>query len=190
MKRTVIGCLLATVAMYVWGAVFWMSPLPKKVILNPANDIEAGKSLLQHFPSTGTYSVPSMSGDQQTMEQRFKAGPIATVHIQREGSEMMPPRMMILGFVHDLVTIILIAWLLSKALPGLGGYCSRVTFVTVAGLAAGFFTNVGASIWMFVPGAFPLLNTGYVLSAWLVAGLVLAAFIKPKAVAPAQATQS
>ena len=188
--KIAFGCLLATVAMYVWGAVFWMSPLPNTAILNPANDVEAGKALLQHFPNNGTYSVPAMSHDQKTMEERYKAGPIATVHFQREGSEMMPPGMMVWGFVHDLVTVLLIAWLLKKALPGLSGYCSRVTFVTVAGLAAGFFTNVGASIWMFVPWAFPLLNTAYVFSAWLVAGLVLAAFIKSKPAPAPQPAQS
>ena len=188
--KIALGSLLATLAVFVWGAVFWMNPLPYSFITKTTNDIEAGKSLLQHFPNTGTYFVPSMSKDEKAMEDLYKAGPVATVHIHREGVDTMSPQVFLMGFLHQLVTVVLIAWLLKKALPGLGGYCSRLGFVAVAGLAAGFFSNVGFSIWMYVPLALPLINTVYVLTAWLVAGLVLAAFIKPKPATAALPAQS
>ena len=190
MKRTVIGCLLATVAIFIWGAVFWMSPLPYSVVGKVSDDAAVGKSLLQLFPATGTYFLPGQYNGPEKCAELAKAGPIATVYIQREGSEMMPAKMFIEGFVHELAVVILIAWLLNKALPGLGGYCARVTFVTVAGLAPGIFAGLGPCIWMFYPLPFQLVTTIYHVTTWLVAGLVLAAFIKPKAAAPAQATQS
>src|SRR5262249_15788356 len=167
-------------------AIFWMNPLPYSFLGKTSDDAAAGKALLDHFPTTGNYFIPGQYNDQKTMTDLTKAGPIATVFIQPEASHMMPPHMFLMGFLHDLITVILIGWLLKKALPGLSGFCSRVCFVSVAGLAAGFFSNLSASIWTFAPWALPVIDTIYVFTAWLVAGLVLAAFIKPKLAPAAQ----
>ena len=188
--KIALGSLLATVAVFVWGAVFWMNPLPYSFLGKTPNDAAVGKALLAQFPATGSYFIPGQYNDQKTQTDLCKAGAIATVHIQREGSDMMPPQMFVMGFLHDLVTVILIGWLLRKALPSLGGYCSRVCFVAMAGLAAGFFCELTTSIWTFVPWALPLINTVYIFTAWLVAGLVLAAFVKPKPAAVAPTAQS
>ena len=45
MKRYVLGSLLAAAAMFVWGAVFWMSPIPMSVMKTSSDD--AARALLR-----------------------------------------------------------------------------------------------------------------------------------------------
>src|SRR5439155_15231765 len=103
MKRFMIGSLVATIVMYVWGAVFWMSPQPYQVLQRTANDAAIGKLLRDNFPESGTYLVPGQYNDKQTLPALFKAGPIATIHLQREGAEMMSPMVLVSGFIHQLI---------------------------------------------------------------------------------------
>ncbi len=180
MKQLGLGSLLAAVAMFVWGAIFWMSPLPYSALERTSDDAATGKSLLDHFPKSGTYLLPGQYNDQKALAALTQAGPVATVHLQREGQAVMPPSVFIFGFVHEFLTVFLIALLIKMALPALGSYRSRVGFVALAGLAAAFFTNAGNPIWWHHPWPWCLFTGIYDVTAWLVAGLVLAAFIKPK----------
>ena len=65
MKRCVIGIILATLAMYVWGFLYWggANPFPYKAWKQTPDDVAAGKALLEHFPETGTYHMPGMNHD-------------------------------------------------------------------------------------------------------------------------------
>ena len=185
MKRFMIGSLVATIVMYVWGAVFWMSPQPYQVLQRTANDAAIGKLLRDNFPESGTYLVPGAYNDKQTAAALFKAGPIATIHLQREGAEMMSPKVLLLGFIHQLITVLLLAALLSMALPALPRYLSRVVFITLAGIVAAFFINLGDPIWWHHPWPLHLVAALHNVVAWFLAALLLAIFIKPGAPSPA-----
>lgn len=58
-------------------------------------------------------------------------------------------------------------------------YVARVRFVTIAGVALAVFGSLRMPIWWHLPWLFHLVSAAYDVTAWLVAGLVLAAFIKP-----------
>lgn len=187
MKHLLIGALLATVAMFVWSAVFWISPFPYQALAKAPDDAAAGQHLLAAFPASGTYMVPDPAGDEQTMTRLYAAGPIATVHIQREGRKIMPARQMGLALLHELVVVLLLALLLKMALPALHGYGARVGLIAVAGLAAAVFTHLNSAIWWAHPWPFLLVIALYDWSAFVVAGLVLAAFIKSRPASPPEA---
>lgn len=180
MKKVVVGSLLAAVAMFVWGAAYWMNPLPYAAAQRSADDRAAGQVLLQHFPNSGTYILPGLHHEPQTLAELHQRGPIAVIHLQRRGRPMMAASVFISGFLHYWITTLLIALLLSRALPALARYWTRVGFVAVAGLAAAFFTNVGHSIWWYQPWGWSLVTGIYDVTAWVVAGLVLAAYVKPE----------
>jgi hypothetical protein len=177
--KLVFGCVLAAIAMFVWGAVFWMSPFPVSTLARTADDVAAGKALLEHFPVSGTYFIPGHYNDPGKIAELSAAGPIATVHLLREGRPMMDPRLLVQGFLHGLMSVFLLALLLQLALPGLGSYGARVGFTLLAGLAAAIFINLGDPIWWYQSWGWHLYRALYTVSAWLVAGLVLAAFVKP-----------
>lgn len=179
MKRFSLGILLGTVAMFIFGAAFWMSPFAYQALPRAADEAAAGKALKEHFMVSGTYLIPSPTGDPDKQAELSQAGPIATIHIQRQGMNPMEPRVFVQGFIHELVTVALLALILRIALPVLGGYLSRLVFVTLLGLTAAIYSNFSMPIWWQHPWPYYVVSFAYDLGAWVVAGLVLAAFIKP-----------
>jgi hypothetical protein len=179
MKRHALGVFLASLALFVWGAVFWMSPLPYGLFGKTADDGAAGQALLRHFPDSATYVLPGMYNPPDRLEALTKAGPIATVHIRRAGSDTMSPATLGLGFMHELAVVTLLAILLHRVRESLPVYRSRVKFVTAAGVASAAFGNLAMPIWWQHPWPFYLINSVYEVVAWFLVGLVLARFIRP-----------
>lgn len=179
MKKLLAGCVLGALAMFVWGAAFWMNPLAYSVMQKPTEPGAARQALLEHFPRTGTYLFPDPLADPKQMEAQTKAGPVAMVHFQREGMAPMQPGVFVLGYLHELISVFLAAGLLRLALPSLGCYKARVGFVALLGLTIAFFADISMPIWWHHPWPFHLVSLLYNLGAWVVAGLVLAAFVKP-----------
>lgn len=180
MKRFLLGILCGTLAMFVFGAAFWMSPMAYQALPAVADDDAAGVALRAAFPQSGTYLIPHPRGDAQRRAELTQRGPIAMVHIQREGGRPLEPRVFVQGFIHELATVALLALVLKIALPSLGGYLTRVIFVAMLGLLCAFYADFSRPIWWQHPWAFYLVSFVYDFGAWFVTGLVLAAFIKPE----------
>jgi hypothetical protein len=179
MKQFTLGILLGTVAMFIFGAVFWMTPFPYRVLPGVADEAAAGKTLKALFPENGTYLIPNPAAEPKQHAELAQTGPIATVHIQRQGMQPMEPRVLLQGFIHELVVVALLALILKIALPALGGYLSRVVLVTMLGVTTAVYSNFSMPIWWQHPWPYYLVSCVYDLGAWVAAGLVLAAFIKP-----------
>jgi hypothetical protein len=156
-----------------------MSPWPYSALQQTLDDDSAGETLLEHFPKTGTYIIPGIYNDEATHDRLHNRGPIATVHILREGRAVMEGSVFLFGFLHELITVILIALLMKMVIPALQSYRNRLGFVTLAGVASAFFTNVGNPVWWYHPWGWYFFTATYDVSAWVVVGLVLAKFIKP-----------
>ncbi len=180
-KRLVSGIILATIALYLWGMLYWgANPLPYKTWRQTADVTGARQALLQYFPETGTYFIPGLHHDEATLNQLFAEGPIAFVHLNsREGRPVFDPGIMVKGFVLDLVVVVLIALLLQLASPALGSYGQRVKLIAIAGLTATVLVDIGDVVWWYLPWDWKLQQAGYTFGAWLVSGLVLAKFVAP-----------
>ena len=106
MKQRVIGIVLATIAVYVWGFLYWgISPIPYTAWKQTNGDEAAQKALLEHFPESGTYYLPGRYHDEETMNRLFEAGPVGFVHINLEGRPAVDPSIMISGFFFTLVAV-------------------------------------------------------------------------------------
>ncbi len=184
MKRQIIGVVLATVAVYMWGFLYWgASTIPYSAWQATNDDAAAGKALLEHFPVSGPYYVPRMYNDEETRTKLSDAGPAAFVHIQREGRPAVDPSIMLNGFLLTLVTAFLISLLLKKALPALASYTERVGFVALAGVTAVVMIDFGDAVWWKIPWGWKLYQSFYDLVAWVIAGLVLGKCVRPEAAA-------
>ncbi|MGH8494574.1 MAG: hypothetical protein ACREVN_00385 [Gammaproteobacteria bacterium] len=178
MGRLITGAVLAAIAMFIWGFLYFaVNPLTQTVFQRAPDDAAAQAALLDNLPETGTYLIPGNMEDEAAFAELHEAGPIAFVHISREGRPVMSGSVLLYGFLHMLVTAFLLAWLLRMAAPGLTTYGARVGFVTLAGFTASFFTHVGAIVWWSLPPDWFLFAAVYDLTAWIVAGLVLAKFV-------------
>jgi hypothetical protein len=87
---------------------------------------------------------------------------------------------LLMGFVHNWVTVLLVTFLLVRAGPNaMARYGDRVFFVALVGAIVAIFADATAPIWWYQPWRYHLVNGLYKLLGFIVVGLVLAAFTKP-----------
>ena len=179
MKKFLLGPVLAALAMFLFGAAYWMSPFPYKALKTVADNSAAALALGQIFPETGTYLIPGVNTDEKQVAELFKRGPLAQVQFVKEGHEMMEPAVFLKGYVHYFVVSLLLAALLAKAAASLRGYCSRVSFCALVGVVGSALIEYSDPIWWHHPWAWHIACSIYAVLAFTVSGLVLAAFVKP-----------
>lgn len=180
MKNLITGSFLAAVAMFIFGAVYWSSPVLSAGARDVGDDAAVQAILRQTFPETGLYWIPGndlYAEDAELYTRLHEAGPVAMINITQSPGAPMGASTFIFGFVHEWVVCLLIGLLLVLVAPALEGYGARVGFVTLMGLTMAVFVDLGAVIWWRMPLAFQLVDGVYNVVAWSLAGLVLARFI-------------
>jgi len=180
MRNLLVGSLLAAVAIFIFGAVYWSSPVMGAGAREVADDAAAQAILRETFPETGIYWVPGLSlaaRDEERYNALHEAGPAAMINIIQQPGPPMAPSTFLAGFLHEWVVCFLIGLLLLRVAPALPTYGSRVGFVTMAGFVMAVFVDLGAVIWWRLPLALELADGVYNVVAWLLAGLVMARFV-------------
>ncbi len=181
MQRLFLGSVLAAVAMFFWGFLFWAAGPGDLAMSHGANNEALRTALRDHVPSSGMYFIPDMAGrEDAAFMQEHADGPIAMLAVRKEGADAMSPTVFASGFAHMFVSALLMAYLLSLATPSLRTYGARVTFVVLAGLVGSFWSQVGAPIWFFHPWSFHLMTMVYDVIGWGVTGAILAKFVTPR----------
>lgn len=177
MKRTVLGVILATLAMFVWGMVYWgANPLPYRTWKTATNDETAQRLMREQFTEVGTYFVPSVRADPETLERRYQAGPVGFVQVTSLGRPVHDTSIMTKGLLLDFASVLTMAGLLHMAAPALLTYRRRAGFAALAGLGAAILIDGGDVAWWSIPWEWKLHQAAYDATAWWVAGLVLARF--------------
>ena len=177
MKKILIGSLLASIAMFIWGWLYWMNPLAYKVVKTVSDDAAAQQALQAQFPEPGVYFIPGNYEDMEKLKALHQQGPVALVQISG-GKTPMDPTTLIFGWLHMFLVSLFIATLIKSSGVAKGKYSCRVVFSSLLGLLAGFFIHIGAMIWMYQPLAYTIFNLFYAVTLFLVGGLVLAVFVK------------
>ncbi len=172
MKNLFLGTFLAGLALFMWGFIYYgISGIPYS-LLGTSNDTVA-LSLKEQFPADGAYIFPDPGTD--NMEELQKRGPIATVHIKRNGVAS-PMAMMGTGFIHGWLYCLLLAILL-KQICKKTAYWGRVGFVVLAGVAGSFLARFGDAIWWHQSWSWQFSNFAYTAVGTAIAGLILAKFV-------------
>ncbi len=181
MKNNLLAPALAAVAMFIFGSIFWMNPLPYKVISTTDDDRVAAATLDTVFPATGLYLVPSPHINPEVAEELFNEGPIAMVHFVKEGHPMMDPAMFLKGYLHYFVVAFLLGIILRKSAGSFKGYGCAVKLSAFIGLTGATLTTLSEAIWWRHLWSWGLINLLYATLTFMVAGLVLAKFLpKPE----------
>lgn len=181
MKNLLIGSLLAAVAIFLWGFVFWAVFAELDTVSSDA-EIALQSALSEHVPETGTYLIPSLREDQAEYTLRHLTGPTAMLFVRKSGSAPMSLGSFGLGLLHEFIFALLIGALLRMAWSALNTYGTRVAFVTLAGVTSAFWADLADPIWWLHPWGFHILNFVYAAIAWAIAGLILARFAAPQEV--------
>ena len=184
MRNLIIGSLLAAVAMFIFGAVYWNSPAVGAGSRDIVDDAAAQAVLKSTVPETGLYWVPGlalMAEDAEKFNTLHEAGPVAMVNIRHQPGPAASAGTFAAGFLHEWVVCFLIGLLMMRVSPALSGYGDRVRFVTVVGVVMAVFVNIGSVIWWRMPMAFQFAEGMYNIIAWFLAGMVLARFVPDRA---------
>jgi hypothetical protein len=187
MVRVILAVVLAACVQFAWGFAFYGPLAALDYTTTRAPDEPAlAEALRSALPDSGTYFVPMCPGchaseeKARDFEKRHAEGPIVQIHYRKDGLSMAQmPVVMGTGFGHTLLTALLAAFLLRMALPGLSCYFSRVVFVLGLGVFAAVATRLGDMIWLHHAWPFPLGQMVFLTTAWLFAGAVMGAIIRP-----------
>ncbi len=182
MARTLLGGLLAGVALYIVGFIFWGTPLS----LLAFNRLEQPQSAaLQQalaetltVSGTGAYLVPatgSAAGD-----LLYARGPVAMVHFNSSGFPVVDAAALGTGFLLAIVTGLIIALALGAIGSRVTDFFSRAQVAILFALAGTLYTEMGQPI-------FNHFGFGYWTYLFLsdfiglsVAGLIIARWFLPK----------
>lgn len=186
MKQAVLGVVVATVVMYLWGFVYWgASPAPYQSWEQAPDDRAAGAALLEHFPESGVYYIPGNDHPMDVRNELFEQGPTGFVILDRDGRPAFDTNIMISGLILNAIVVSVLAMLLRLTLAAAPAYIQRLRIVTYAGVAAVLLINFGDVVWWAIPMDWVLAQAFYNFTAVLLAGAVLARFIQPDAEPPA-----
>lgn len=175
MKPLLLGSFLAAIAFFLWGFIFYsVTGLPEKILKQPTTDV--GPVLNETFPESGTYFVPGM-GNMEEAQNLMARGPVAMIHLHREGLKPMDPKLMLAGFLHGWGYALLLGLLLQQICKK-SGYGPRVGFVTLVGATGAFCARIGDSIWWHKSLDWQLTEFAYTTIGAAVIGAVLARFIR------------
>ncbi len=188
MTRTIIAAVAGAVTLYIWGMASWMVFGIHDGTLHELRGEENVIDVLEAWEMpTGTYVAPfppEDTGDAEALKEftrRHQAGPLVTIVYTKEGSDPMPPSMMVNGFVLDLTATAISAYLLTLTLVGRPSYAKRVLVVFLMGLLSAAISYMALWNWMLFPFDFIGAMVLDVAIGWLLCGCVQAAFVKPPA---------
>lgn len=192
MARLLIAALLGGLVHYLWGTLSWTVLPFHTMTMNQAPD-EAGLSAaLAALPESGVYYIPGMPHDHATgaatPEQveawaaRHRAGPLASIYLRLEGAQPMSPRVFAVGFLLSASSAFLVALILKTA--AIATYRLRAAI----GALIGVFLAIQADLMLWNYMFFPLDHTLAMMldavAGWTLAGLAIAAVMRPARPAP------
>lgn len=197
MMRIIVAGVLGAVVLFLWGFLYWVQLswvlVPYKHMADEAAVVEV---LRENLPESGMYWFPMPRHDpdataeekqaaQEAFEEAHRRGPLGAVSYHAEGSEPMEIGVLVKGFVIEFASALLASILLCCAC-GRRGYAARVAFVFGLGLFICVSVHLIGWNYMLDPLEFTLLKIGDSVVGWLLAGLVIAAVVKPPAEAAEQ----
>jgi hypothetical protein len=176
MIRVLIGAIVAAIAMFVIGFLFYATPLARLGAANLDNAAAAAvqQTLAANLPGTGTYAIPGDATPEQTV--MYGQGPIATVHYNSAGFPIADPGAIVGGLILDFVIALLIGTALigiDRRVPDFGSRSRLVVLFAIAGAA---FVHLGKPIWYhhdlphaiyaFVADTLALAVAGLIIARW------------------------
>lgn len=178
MRRLVLGSLVAGLAMWVVGFIFW-GPLLGWIPFSVAPDASAAAvqaALKANLAATGsgTYAIPSTA---TTAGSALHAsGPVAIVHFTNSGFPAMDTFALLWGLVLAIGSAF-VAGLALKSVAADLGFGQRLQLVTLAAVAVAGYVELGQPIFNHAAWGYYLYAFAADVATWVAAGAVLALFL-------------
>jgi len=190
MTKILLAALIGGIVMFAWEAVAnELLPLGEAGVSGLDNEAAIMATLKENVKQPGLYIFPGaemrqpgLTGAQKqeamkSAEAKFKAGPVGALAFHPEGIDQVAG-MFIIQCVLDILTMLVAVLLLAKA-SALRSYAGRVAFVTAMGLVPTLGAEMRYWNWFGFPAMFAMSQGLIHLVAFLLAGLAVAALVKP-----------
>lgn len=197
--RVLLAGLGGGVGIFLWGFVAHMvlplgeagiKGLPYEDKVLPAISASVNQPGLYMFPwpeSPPGTPMPLNSESQKAAAELYKTSPHGLLVFHPAPAAMVSGGQLLTEFATNCVSSLIAAVLVWQVLGSLSGFAARVLFVAAIGLSAGMAVNVPHWNWYGFPAAFTLAEIVEHVVGFGVAGLIIAAILKPR---PAQTLKS
>lgn len=184
MRRFVVAPIVAAIALFVWGGVFWGVLYDPLEVFSPRPLDPAVVAALQADATpTGTYFFPWPRNTPATRDAWLaghRQGPFFKLSYVAAGVDPQSPRKLATGAVHNLVVAVIATAILGLAATGATSYRRRFFIVFLAGAMGTVFIQVGDPIWFHLPWDFVNGVVVYEGGSWLILATILAALVRPR----------
>jgi hypothetical protein len=184
MVKVLVGALIAGIVVFFWGAISHMAlPIGTMGIRSIAGEEKVVAAIKDSIHEPGFYFIPGRDmskpmskSEMEAHAAKMRQGPSGVIVIHPEGSDSMSPRQLLTELGSSIVAALLAASVLTQVRSG---YIGRVLIVTSMGLFG--FVSILVSYWNWYgfPTDFILGGVLDEIIGWFLAGLVLAAIIRP-----------
>ncbi|MGH9501208.1 MAG: hypothetical protein ACRD3L_18870 [Terriglobales bacterium] len=192
MKRVLLAGVLGGIAMFVWSSIAHVAlslgntgvkeiPNEQSVLAGMQTQMGAASGLYL-FPGMGLGPNPTRQEENAAMqqyEQKLAANPSGLLIYHPPGAKALTPAQLMTEFLTELAEALLLAGLLAQT--SMATLASRMGFVIAAAIMASITTNIPYWNWYGFPTNYTAAYMGIQLAGYLVAGLVVASILKPRA---------
>lgn len=189
MKRILLAGIAGGLVVFVWGFLSWtVFRFSDDYTLQFADEDAVATALAEQAegPEPGFYVIPGMFGpdgemlSEEDWHARAADMPYATVILHPEGMKANPAVMLPRGLLIQVLAALLVACMVAATGPAASFAC-RAKIGVKMGLFAGLVGPLVNWNFMFAPTGWTMILVFDVVVGWTLAGLVIAALLKPRA---------
>jgi hypothetical protein len=191
MGKKLLAAVLGGIAFFMWSFVAHMltglaatgvQDLPNEQAVVSAAKANIPSSGLYMFPGSGLPASASNSERMKAMgseagRAKIKAGPTGLLVFNAGPGEGVTPKRLMTELFTNIVQIFLAVLLLGQT--RIVNFVGRWRFITIAGFLAAISTNISYWLWYGFPANYTVATIATIAVGFVVAGLVVAAIVKP-----------
>jgi len=192
MKKTILGGLVGGVILLVWGFLSWTvlhfhDPTVKRI----AKEDDVLAALRSNLDARGVYVFPSTPAEisEKPAEEReaavnawlqkYRSGPLGLIVYHPDGSEPFMLSQILIALIVNVVVALFATWFLARSTALASSYLARVAFCGMLGIFASFAVHLPYWNWMYFPFDYTTAMVADGVLGWVLAGLGIAAIMKP-----------
>ncbi len=178
MKKPILGALLAAVATFFWGFIFWATPIGGLIMheLESSDSAAVQDAVGEHIDASGVYFVPQMTDE--NAEERHAAGPLVQLFVHKDGAGMMNPVNMLLGLMVMFITALIFSLFATSIPSAHGSVGATAGFGVVVGLITAVWSNLGNPFWFYHPWDYSIGVAVYDIVSFTLIGVVCGFFLR------------
>jgi hypothetical protein len=188
--RVILSAIIGGILVFAWSMVSWMAlPYHAQSISQFKDEAALTKLIKEHADHSGVYVLPFVANDTlskpadeqrkiwEEVQKKQQDGPLVFASVALNGTEVSMKQTMVYGLILQIAG----AFIISLILWGFccSGYFCRLFTVISIGLTVGLLGSVPGLIWWKFSLPFTLACGADALIGWTIAGLLMAAIVKP-----------